>query len=330
MPGMKATMHAITVGDPPRRPLHWNEVAAPSPRTGEVLLRVRATAVNRADLLQRAGRYPPPPGATEILGLEAAGEVLDVGAGVSGWHPGDRACALLDGGGYAEQVAVDAGQLLPIPEQLGFEDAAALPEVSITAFLNIWIEAAAAPGETVLVHAGASGVGTAAVQLCRALGHPVIATASAGKLELVRRLGAEAALDREEGFLEPVRALTDGRGVDVILDPVGGSYFAANVEALAYRGRLVLIGLLGGVEAPVPLARVLRQRLRIIGSVLRSRSRGEKRAIVEEVRRRAWPLVERGEVRPVIDTVLPITEAEQAHDLLRRNATAGKVVLTVA
>ena len=323
-------MHAITIRDDERNTLEWSEVPDPEPGPGQVLVRARATAVNRADLLQRRGLYPVPPGASEILGLEVAGVIEALGEGVDGWAIGDRVCALLEGGGYAEQVVIDAGMLLPIPERLDFAQAAALPEVFYTAWLNVFMETDIAPGETVLVHAAASGVGTAAVQLCRAFGHRCFATASGAKLGDVERYGADVLIDRyEQNFLEVVRAETDGRGVDVILDPVGASYLADNIKALALRGRLVNIGLLGGARAELDIGRLLTRRLRVVGSVLRSRSRDEKLAITEQIRERVWPRIEDGSLEPVIDTTLPIREAEQAHDLLKNNATVGKVVLTI-
>jgi putative PIG3 family NAD(P)H quinone oxidoreductase len=323
-------MHAIQVAEDDKHSLLWTETAMPEYGRGEVLVRARASAVNRADLLQRIGRYPVPPGASPIMGLEVAGEIAKVGADVEGWSVGDRVCALLEGGGYAELVNVDQRMLLPVPDTLGFEEAAAIPEVFYTAFLNLYLEAGLQPGETVLIHAGASGVGTAAVQLCRESGNPVYATTSTPKLDRVRSLGATAVFDRlTESFRDRVREVTDGRGVDVILDPVGGSYLADNLDLLVPRGRLVLIGLLGGAKAEINLARLLMKRVRLIGSVLRSRSRDEKVAITEALRERVWPLVEDGRVAAVIDTVVDIKDAEKAHEMLQENRTVGKVVLRI-
>jgi putative PIG3 family NAD(P)H quinone oxidoreductase len=323
-------MKAISVNEDEFHTMVWSETPTPSPGPGEVLLRVRATACNRADLLQRRGRYPPPPGASLILGLEAAGEVAEVGADVVGWKPGDRACCLLTGGGYAQFVVVPAAMLLPIPAGLDFGQAAAIPEVFYTAYLNIFIEAQQKPGETVLIHAAASGVGTAAIQLCKAFASPVFATASQGKIAYLESLGVDQAIDREQDdFAAIIAQVTDRRGVDIILDPVGASYLNQNVNSLATGGRLVLIGLLGGTQADLALGRVLMKRLRIIGSVLRSRSLEEKVHITDVIRERVWPLFEAGTLRPVIDCTFPIEEVNDAHDLLQSNATIGKVVLEV-
>lgn len=323
-------MHAIQIADDERRSLVWSETDEPECGPEQVIVRARATAVNRADLLQRRGLYPVPPGASQILGLEVAGTIERLGDSVEGWQIGDRVCALLEGGGYAEKVAIDASMLLPIPDRLDFVGGAAVPEVFYTAWLNVFMEPEIVPGETVLVHAAASGVGSAAVQLCRAFGHRCIATASGDKLAAVSELGADVVVDRrEQDFLTAVREETGGRGVDVILDPVGASYLPHNIKALAHRGRLVNIGLLGGTKAELDLARVLTRRLRIVGSVLRSRSRKEKERITEEIRLEVWPRIADGSLRPVIHCSMPITEAERAHALLEKNATTGKVVLTI-
>jgi len=310
--------------------LDWADVSGPDLGPGQVRVRVRATAVNRADLLQRSGFYPPPPGASAILGLEAAGEVVEAGSD-TGWHPGDRVCALLAGGGYAEEVVVPAGHLLPIPDGMDFAHAAALPEVLATAWLNLWGEAALRPGERVLLHAGASGVGTAAIQLCGAFGNPCWVTAGADdKIARCVALGARGGANRKsDDFAERVAEWTDGHGMDVILDPVGAAYLERNVRSLATGGRLVLIGLLSGREAPLDLGRMLVKRLRIVGSTLRARSDADKAAIIADLRARVWPLVEKGEVVPVIDRVLPITEADAAHKAIASDQTFGKVVLVV-
>lgn len=323
-------MHSITIDSDDRRTLRWAETEDPAFGPQQVLIRAHATALNRADLLQRKGRYPVPPGASQILGLEVAGVIEAVGSGVENWKIGDRVCALLEGGGYAQRVAVDASMLLPIPENLTFTDAAALPEVFYTAYLNVFLEPELAEGETVLIHAAGSGVGTAALQLCRLFGHRTFATASAGKLSLASELGASVVIDRNtEQFRKVVLEETDGRGVDVILDPVGGSYLGENIKALAKRGRLVNIGLLGGVKAELPLGLLLTRRLRVIGSVLRSRSRAEKLAITEPLRSKVWPHFESGALRPIVHCVMPIEDAGAAHDLLASNATSGKVVLAI-
>jgi putative PIG3 family NAD(P)H quinone oxidoreductase len=322
------TMRAILVQDDELVLGH-----APAPPCGpdDVRIRTVATAVNRADLHQRAGRYPPPPGASPILGLECAGVIETVGANVHHLAPGDRVAALLAGGGYAEQVVCPAGHVLPVPNGMDWHTAAALPEALSTAFLNLIVEGSLQPGDRVLLHAGASGVGTTALQLLRVWGHRVWVTAgSAQKIDACRRLGAEGGTVRgQASWLEDVRQWSDGQGVDVILDPVGASYLADNQQALAKRGRLVVIGLLGGRSADLDLGRLLVQRQHIIGSVLRSRSDSEKAALISRILKVAWPLCLDGRVQPVIDSVFPLQEAEQAHRRVASNQTIGKVVLTV-
>lgn len=311
--------------------LDWTDAETPSAGVGEVRIRVLATAVNRADLVQRSGGYPPPPGASEILGLECAGEVLDVGEGVTRVAPGDRVCALLAGGGYAEQVVVPAGQVLPIPQGLDFIQAAALPEVFATAFLNLYMEAGLTSGETVLLHAGASGVGTAAIQLCAVTGSECFVTAgSAEKVARCVALGAAGGWDRHDGsFVEAVRGWSDS-GVDVILDPVGGSYLADNLSVLNVDGRLVIIGLMGGAETTVHLGLMMVKRLRIIGSTLRARPISAKAAVMDRLAGEVWPHIESGRIKPIIEEVVPIEETDRAHQLIAGDQTVGKVILTVA
>ena len=318
----------LTVGET----LVWGDAEEPALGVGQVRIRNHATAVNRADLLQRAGGYPPPAGASPVLGLECAGVVLEVGSGVRRVAPGDAVCALLAGGGYAETVVAPAGQVLPKPRGLSFAQAAALPEVFATAYLNLFLEAKLAKGERAAVHAGASGVGTAAIALCRAFGNPVFVTAgSADKIVRCRELGADAGWNRRDGsFLEPLRSWSEGCGADAILDPVGGAYLQDNLAALAADGRLVLIGLLGGAKAELPLADVLARRLKIIGSTLRARSIAAKAAVMDALAARVWPLLESGAIAPAIERVLPIADAAAAHALLASNETFGKVVLAVA
>ena len=332
------TMHAITPSPTPQTPLSWVKVPKPHPAPHEVLLKVQATAVNRADLVQRQGRYTPPPGASPILGLEAAGEIVLMGAEVKPddvVHPGATVCALLAGGGYAEYVCVPATHLLPLPPGLGVIQAASLPEVFATAWLNLFIEASPAPGDWALIHAAASGVGTAALQLCRAKGVHTIATASAQKLPLCRALGAAVTHDRHTGsFVDAVKSATKGQGVSVILDPVGGpDYIRWGIDSLRLEGTLVLIGLMGGVSAEVSLGKMLLKRLRLAGSTLRSRSDAFKARLLAELRTEVWPLITpdgaNQSIHPVIDHVLPITQAEEAHRLLAQNQTTGKVVLTL-
>lgn len=311
--------------------LRWNEVVEPPLGVGEVRIANRATALNRADLAQRAGHYAPPPGASLILGLECAGVVEAIGEGVGRVREGDRVCALLAGGGYAEKVVVPAGQVLPIPEGLSFHEAAALPEVFATAYLNLYMEAYLEPGEFVLLHAGASGVGTAAIQLCAAFDNPCFVTAgSTEKVERCVEMGATAGCDRHvDHFVEEVPGWTSQHGMDVILDPVGGAYFESNIASLAVDGRLVLIGLLDGSTAPVALGAMMSRRLRVIGSTLRGRSIAEKSRVMDALRDRVWPLIEAGKVRAVVETVMPVTDANQAHQLLSENGTFGKVVLDI-
>jgi len=326
-------MHAITVdGDN----LRWQEVPEPELGAGDVLIQSRATALNRAALAQRSGGYPPPPGASSILGLECAGVVSEVGADVSEYQVGDEVCALLSGGGYAERVVVPAGQVLPIPRGLNFHQAAALPEVFATAYLNLFMEAGLQLGERALLHAGASGVGTAGIQMCREFGSPVYVTAGDDeKIERCIALGAQAGFNRHEvSFADPAIAKripewTDGAGLDVILDPVGGSYIAANLASLNVDGRLVLIGLMGGANAEVALGLMMMKRLRVIGSTLRARSVAAKTEVMTALRRQVWPLIANGSISAIVDTVLPVQDAAEGHRLLAADGTLGKVVLAI-
>lgn len=325
-------MYAIHVqSDQPDRPLVWQETVDPICGADDVLVDIHATALNRADLLQRAGGYPPPPGAPDILGLEMAGVIAAVGSHVRPWQVGDRVCALLAGGGYAEQVAVHHSQLIPFPAGWSFEEAAALPEVFLTAFVNLFMEARLQPGELVLVHGGASGIGTAAIQILHHLGHKVIITAGSDeKVAACRELGANLAINyRSEDFVQKVNEFTQGQGVDVILDMVGASYFDRNLELLKVRGRIVFIATLGGGQVNLDIGKLMRKRARLIGSVLRSRSLGEKQEIKDTFINRCWHLIQRGEIRPVIDTVMPISEANAAHARMANNENIGKIVLRV-
>lgn len=308
--------------------LVWDEAPKPEPGPGEVLMKIFATAANRADLMQRAGRYPPPPGASEILGLECAGKVEKVGAGVNEPAVGEEVCALLAGGGYAQYTVCPATHTLPVPSNLTVVQAAALPEVFATAWLNLRLEGELRPGERVLVHAAASGVGTAALQLCAAWGNPVFATVgSAEKEERCRELGAGATANRREGpWKDKVR---DWGGADVIVDPVGGSYLESNIAVLNPKGRLVVIGLMGGAEGTLSLGRMLVKRLTLRGSVLRSRSREEKNAVIEGLRREVWPLFDEQVIAPIIDRILPLEQVQEAHRAMQNNETVGKIVLRV-
>lgn len=325
-------MYAITIREPGGpEVLTWSEVPDPVPAAGEVLVDVAATAVNRADLMQREGRYPPPPGAPPYPGLECAGRISALGDGVTGWQAGAEVCALLGGGGYAERVAVPVGQLLPVPSGLSLVEAATLPEVACTVWSNVSGQAHLRDGETFLVHGGASGIGTHAIQVAKRLGARVLCTAgSATKRERCVELGADAAIDyREEDFVARAREETGGRGVDVILDIMGAAYLARNVDALAPGGRLVIIGMQGGARAELDIAALLRKRASVAATALRSRPAGEKAAIVAAVRDRVWPWVEDGTVRPVVDRVLPMRDAAEAHRAVEAGEHVGKVVLAV-
>ena len=310
--------------------LLWTEAPNLAPGPAEILIDVKATAINRADLMQRKGLYPPPPGAPQTMGLECAGVVAAVGRDVTHHQVGDRVCALLAGGGYAEQAVVDQGSALKMPENLSFEQAAAIPEVFATAWLNLFIEAGLQPGERVVLHAGASGVGTAAIQLCRAFGSESFVTAGAAdKIEACLKLGAKGGQNRREGgFIDALRALWP-QGADVILDPVGASYLAENLEALTLNGRLVLIGLMGGSRSEIDLAKLMMKRLRVVGSTLRARPLEEKASIMAELGQYVWPKISQGEIVPIIQQVFPIQAAREAHELVASDGTIGKVVLKV-
>ncbi len=324
-------MKAICIGTGPERALSWTEVPTPEPGPDEVRIRVHATAVNRADLLQRKGLYNPPPGASAIMGLEAAGVIDALGEGVTEFQLGEPVCALLAGGGYAEFVTVPAGQVLPIPKGVTLTQAAAIPEVFATATINLIFEGQLQPGERVLLHAGASGVGTAAIQLCKAWGNPVYVTA--GNNDNIQRWiarGASGGAYRHtECCAEQVHRWTNGSGFDVILDPVGGSYLEHNLKSLTLGGRLIVIGLMGGRNAPLDLGRLLMKRQRIIGSTLRSRPVPEKTRLMAWMHTHIWPLFERKHIQPIICATHAITAVESAHELIRSNTTVGKVILTI-
>jgi putative PIG3 family NAD(P)H quinone oxidoreductase len=324
-------MRAITISEPGGpEVLQLSEVPDPEPKPGEVVVQVTATAVNRADLMQRQGHYPPPPGAAPYPGLECSGTVLALGEDVSGWAVGDEVCALLAGGGYAEQVAVPAEQLLPRPQRVDLVDAAALPEVTCTVWSNVFLTAGLRPGEVLLVHGGSSGIGTMAIQLGREAGARVAVTAgSAEKLRACQDLGADVLVNyREQDFVEVVREATGGAGADVVLDNMGAKYLARNVDVLAPNGRVVTIGLQGGRRAELDLGALLAKRAAVIATSLRARPLAEKAAIVAAVREHVWPLLDAGRVRPVIHARLPLAEAAAAHRLLEESSHVGKVVLT--
>ena len=303
----------------------------PIPAPGEVLIDVAAAGVNRPDVMQRQGHYPPPPGASDIPGLEVAGVVESVGDGVTSWRAGDAVCALVSGGGYATKCVAPAAQCLPVPAPLDLVAAAALPETFFTVWTNVFDRGRLQAGETALFHGGSSGIGTAAIQLAKARGARVFATAgSPEKCRACERLGAERAIDyRSEDFVETVRTLTAGRGVDLILDIVGGSYVNRNLGALAMDGRLVVIGFMEGEPtASIDLRRILGRRLTITGSALRPRTVAEKGVIAESLRREVWPLLERGAVKPIVYRTFPLAEAAAAHRLMESSEHVGKIVLT--
>jgi putative PIG3 family NAD(P)H quinone oxidoreductase len=326
-------MRAVTVAEPGGpEVLTWSEVPDPVCGPGEVIVDVVATAVNRADLLQRQGFYPPPPGASEILGLECSGVVSEVGADVTDWSVGDEVCALLAGGGYAERVAVPAGQLLPRPAGVELATAAALPEVVCTVWSNVFLLAGLRRGDNFLVHGGSSGIGTMAIQLAARAGARVFTTAgTAAKLDVCRELGAEVGINyRDEDFVERVREETDGGGVDVVLDNMGAKYLARNLEALAVGGRLVSIGMQGGTKAELDLGALMRKRGSVHATTLRSRPAtgpGGKAEIVAAVLHDVWPDVERGVVRPIVDRRLPMSRAAEAHRVVEASEHIGKVLL---
>jgi tumor protein p53-inducible protein 3 len=298
----------------------------PQPAAGELLVRVRATAINRADLLQRRGAYPPPAGASPILGLELAGEVV---SGADDWPPGERVMAVVTGGGYAELAAAPAGMAMRIPDRLSFEEAAAIPEAFLTAFLNLFTLGRLEPGEIVLIHAGASGVGTAAIQLARVAGAQVIATAGSDeKLARCRELGAETTINyKQESFPERVRQATGGRGVNLVLDFVGAPYWDGNLASLARGGRLLIIGFLGGSRGQLDIGPILGKSLTVAGTTLRGTPLPEKSALTQAFAEFALPRFERGELQPVLDSTYPLAQAAEAHRAMEANRNAGKIVL---
>ncbi len=325
-------MEAITIpefGGP--EALVLTEVDSPPARSGEVLVRVAAAGVNRADTMQRQGLYPAPKGESEVPGLEVSGVIEALGDGVEDWAVGDEVCALLSGGGYAELVAVPAGQVLPVPDGISLVEAAALPEVVCTVWSNVFLTANLQRGETLLVHGGSSGIGTMAIQLARQAGaHVAVTAGSAEKLEACRELGAEVLVNyREEDFVERLRDATGGRGADVILDNMGAKYLGRNVAALATSGRLVVIGLQGGTKGELDLGALLAKRGAVMATSLRSRPAAEKTAIVAAVREHVWPLLTAGRVRPVVHSERPLAEAADAHREMEASSHIGKILLRV-
>lgn len=309
--------------------MHVGEAARPRPGSGQVLIKVAAAGVNRLDCLQRAGHYPPPPGASPIPGLEVAGQVMEVGPEVGDLQPGDAVCALLSGGGYAEWAVADAALCLPVPKGMDMAHAAALPEAAFTIWSMLWQRCALRAGETILVQGGSSGIGSFAVQLARAFGHTVLATAgSAEKCAAVSRLGASHVIDYQaQDFATAVLGLTDGRGVDVILDMVGGPYLARHLDCLAEDGRLAIIAFLGGTRGEINTAQLLKKRLTVTASTLRNREPAFKYAIARQLRQEVWPLLDAGLVMPLLHECLPLAEAPAAHVALEEGRVIGKLVL---
>ena len=325
-------MKAITLPEPGGpEALVLDDVPDPMPRPGEVVVEVVAAGVNRADVMQRQGHYDPPPGSSEYPGLEVSGRIVQLGDGVDGWSIGDEVCALLTGGGYAEKVAVPAGQLLPVPAGISLVDAAALPEVTCTVWSNVFMTANIQPGEVLLVHGGGSGIGTMAVQLGREVGARVAVTAgSPEKLEICRELGASILVNyRTEDFESVVREATEGHGADVILDTIGAKYLARNVGLLAVNGRLVVIGLQGGRSGEIDLGAMLSKRCALVATTLRARPAAEKAAIVAAVREHVWPLIESGRVRPVVHGTYALGDAPDAHREMEASTHVGKLLLRV-
>ena len=323
-------MHAVVISEPGGPDvLQWTEVADPEPGPGEVIVEVAAAGVNRADLMQRQGLYPPPPGAPPYPGLECSGTVAALGDGVSGWQVGEEVCALLSGGGYAEQVAVPAGQLLPVPKSTTLIEAAALPETACTVYSNVFLIAGLTAGETLLVHGGGSGIGTMAIQLAKHAGARVAVTAgSSAKLDACRALGADITINyREEDFVDSLMAATDGHGADVILDIVGAAYLARNIAALAPDGRIANIGMQQGRRAELDFGAMMAKRASISSTSLRARPAEQKATIVAAVTENVWPVVGAGEIRPVIDTELPMQRAAQAHQIMTESTHTGKILL---
>lgn len=325
-------MRAVVVVEPGGpEVLQVQEVPDPEPKAGEVLVRVAAAGINRADLLQRQGNYSPPPGAPPYLGMECSGTIAELGESVAGWQVGDEVCALLAGGGYAELVAVPVGQLMPVPAGVSLVDAAALPETTCTVWSMVFGAGRLQPGERLLVHGGTSGIGTTAIQLAHERGARVFATAgTARKVAFCRELGAEVAINyRDEVFDERVLAETDGEGVDVVLDNMGAVYLGRNIKSLAIGGRLVVLGLQGGRKGEIDLGMLMAKRATVLAATLRGRPITEKADIVAETVHAVWPLIESGAVRPIIDRVLTIGDAAEAHRLVESSEHIGKVLLRV-
>jgi len=316
-----------------REVLKVGDADKPAPKTGEVLVKVAATSINRPDLVQREGKYPPPPGDSEILGLEVAGTIAELGAGVSGWQVGDRVITLVGGGGYAEYAVAYASHLMRIPESMSFEEAACVCESYITAFLNVFMIGELRDGQTAILHGGGGGVNTAAIQLCKALtpNAKLIVTAHPSKIERVKKLGADLVIDytTTPDFSEVVKEFTGKKGVDLILDHVGAKYLSPNMNSLGYKGKLVIIGVISGIKAELNLALMMVKRQNIIGSVLRSRPVAEKAEIVAEFTRRALPKFADRTIVPIIEKVFPLDQVAEAHRMMEEDKHFGKIVLKI-
>lgn len=328
---MSQTMSAIKISTP-GGPEVLNKVSypMPEPKKGQVLIKVAAAGVNRPDVAQREGTYPPPPGASELPGLEVAGEIVGGDPEAGGFKLGDQVCALTAGGGYAEYCVVDARHCLPIPQGLSLVEAAGLPETFFTVWPNVFQRGALSDGESLLVHGGASGIGTTAIQLARAFGHTVYATAGSDeRVEAINELGAIGINYRTQQYEEFIREHTEGRGVDVILDMVAGDYIARDIRCLADDGRIVVIALLGGRTAKIDCAQLMVRRLTITGSTLRPRTDDFKAAVAQELRERVWPLIEAGQVKPIIHATFTLDEVQKAHSMMDAGEQIGKIILTV-
>lgn len=324
-------MKAIVVENPGKDyRLVVADIPAPKPKAGEVLIKVSAAGLNHADMTQAEGRYPPPPGAPDTLGMEVSGEIAEVGVGVTQYKPGDKVCALLGGGGYAEYAATSEKCVLPVPKGVSLVDAAALPEVHFTVWTNLMDSARLKPGETVLIHGGTSGIGTAAIQLCVARGHNVFSTAATkDKCAAIENLGGHAINYKEQDFVEAVRKATGDKGVNVILDMVGGDYIQRNMSAAAIWGRIVNIAYIGGMQATVNFAPMLMKRLSLLATTLRARSNDEKGAIRDALLKEVWPLIDAGKIKPIVDSTFPLAEAQKAHQRMRSSGHIGKILLTI-
>jgi putative PIG3 family NAD(P)H quinone oxidoreductase len=324
-------MKAIRVENPgPDYRLVIHDIPKPRPGAGEILIKVAAAGLNHADLSQAKGAYPPPPGASDTLGMEVSGEVAELGADVSDWRAGDKVCALIPGGGYAEYATASSKSVLPVPKNVDVADAAALPEVHFTVWTNLMDAARLKPGESVLIHGGTSGIGTAAIQLCVARGHKVFSTAaSPEKCAAIEKLGGFAINYKESDFVEIVKGQTAGRGVDVILDMVGGEYIQRNMSAAAIWGRIVNIAYMSGMQASVNFGPMLMKRLSLLATTLRARTNDEKGAIRDAVQREVWPLIGAGKIKPIIDRKFPLAEAQEAHARMKGSAHIGKILLII-